>query len=425
MSEGTALTPRSAALPAITTEQMVQALDKYREMQRALDQSMPDQIMNLDGKPFRKKGYWRAIALAFNLEVKKVEERREVAGKFNDGRDNFGYVVTYEAHHPSGRSMTGDGACFAVEKARRFKCPHPEQEGSKRTKHFPHNTCPDFDPEFQWKALPGEATEHNVRSHANTRAYNRAVSNLVGFGEVSAEEVEREEHGAREESSEPRRAGSGRSEGASQGGAAASQPAEGQPAGATKVKNVKISTGKNARGDWTKYWIQFEDGRSASTFSKTDGEHAQRAKDSGAHVIPDIKKEGDFFNLQGFQPWPKKEAEHKDEHPDPKHDDPVDGPEKILTIREMNTDAGKRWAIQTDKRVLLTDQETHVENAKSAREEGMGLTPKIEIVQGKNRLLGWAELGAIEEGQAQAKAEEEKPAEEKKEKPKRQKKESK
>jgi hypothetical protein len=34
------------------------------------------------------------------------------------------------------------------------------------------------------------ATEHNVRSHAHTRAFNRAVSNLVGFGEVSAEEVE-------------------------------------------------------------------------------------------------------------------------------------------------------------------------------------------------------------------------------------------
>ena len=35
------------------------------------------------------------------------------------------------------------------------------------------------------------ATEHNVRSHAHTRAYARAVSNLVGFGEVSAEEVDR------------------------------------------------------------------------------------------------------------------------------------------------------------------------------------------------------------------------------------------
>jgi hypothetical protein len=32
-------------------------------------------------------------------------------------------------------------------------------------------------------------TVHNVRGHAHTRAFNRAVSNLVGFGEVSADEI--------------------------------------------------------------------------------------------------------------------------------------------------------------------------------------------------------------------------------------------
>ena len=36
----------------------------------------------------------------------------------------------------------------------------------------------------------GQATVHNVRAHAHTRAFNRAVANLVGFGEVSAEEME-------------------------------------------------------------------------------------------------------------------------------------------------------------------------------------------------------------------------------------------
>jgi hypothetical protein len=32
-------------------------------------------------------------------------------------------------------------------------------------------------------------TLHNVRAHACTRAKNRAISDLVGFGEVSAEEL--------------------------------------------------------------------------------------------------------------------------------------------------------------------------------------------------------------------------------------------
>src|SRR5919106_1017564 len=88
---------RASALPALTTEQMIKALETYRELQRALDKAMPDQIMELDGKPFRKKGYWRAIAVAFNLTVEPIDERRDVNSVFEDGRENFGYVVTYRA----------------------------------------------------------------------------------------------------------------------------------------------------------------------------------------------------------------------------------------------------------------------------------------------------------------------------------------
>jgi len=158
-----------APLPVFTGEQMTRALTAYRDLQHALDRSMPDQIMQLDGKAFRKKGYWRALAVAFNLTVELVSEQREIHDTFADGRDNFGYLVTYRALAPNGRIETGDGACFAYEKAKRRG---------------------DADP---WAELPKQATEHNVRSHAHTRAFNRAVSNLVGFGEVSAEEVTREE----------------------------------------------------------------------------------------------------------------------------------------------------------------------------------------------------------------------------------------
>lgn len=185
----TAPTPR----PIFSGAEMGDALTAYKDLQRALDHAMPDQIMELDGKPYRKKGYWRAIRTAFGLSVEPIAEQRVVDGVFADGRENFGYIVTYRATNAAGQSATGDGSCFAVEKARRFKCPHPERFASKRTLHFPHDTCPDFDPEFSWRALPAQATVHNIRSHAHTRAFNRAVSNLVGFGEVSAEEMERDE----------------------------------------------------------------------------------------------------------------------------------------------------------------------------------------------------------------------------------------
>jgi hypothetical protein len=39
-------------------------------------------------------------------------------------------------------------------------------------------------------------SEHNIKAHASTRAMNRAIANLVGFGEVSAEEIEREDRAA-------------------------------------------------------------------------------------------------------------------------------------------------------------------------------------------------------------------------------------
>jgi hypothetical protein len=146
-------------LPLFRGPEMTQALLAYRELQQALDHAMPDQIIRLDGKPYRKKAYWKAIAVAFNLIVELVEERRDVYGTLEDGSDNYTYCVTYRASTPGGRVATGDGACSASEK----------QRGRMK------------------------ASEHNVRSHSHTRACNRAIANLVAFGEVSAEEVDRED----------------------------------------------------------------------------------------------------------------------------------------------------------------------------------------------------------------------------------------
>lgn len=141
----------NSPLPAFTGEQMIEAFEAYRKLQVALDRAMPDAIMRIQGRAFRRKQYWRAIRTAFNLDVRLVGERRDEHG------ENWGWLVTYRATAPNGRSADGDGACYASEKPGR-----------------------------------GQATEHNVRSHAHSRAFNRAVSNLVGFGEVSAEEADRE-----------------------------------------------------------------------------------------------------------------------------------------------------------------------------------------------------------------------------------------
>jgi hypothetical protein len=377
----------AGALPAISADMMVAALGAYRDLQHKLDAAMPEQIMELEGKPFRKKGYWRAVALAFNLDVQLEKEERIVTGTFLDGRENFGWLVTYRASHPSGRTQPGDGACFAVEKARRFKCPHPEREGSRRTLHFPHSSCPDFDPNFSWRTLPGEATEHNVRGHAHTRAYNRAVSNLVGFGEVSAEEVEQDDQhaqGAQQASQAP--AGSGRTapaqaqatqpSGAPQAAPGAAQPTAQLPPGCTYVKKVTPKKGTNTRGPWTNYRVEFDDGRIGSTFSDTlGGECTVASKAPRIPVNPDLapgKKEGSW-DLLKLLPIPAAA-------PAPHVDEPVTGPEPVLTVRKVTTDQGPRWVIQTAKRQLATDKEAHADLAVQARKDAAGIVPTFKVV---------------------------------------------
>jgi hypothetical protein len=198
----TALVPVAddeSPLPIFSGPQMVRAFEAYRELQAALDRAMPDQLQKIGEKVFRKKGFWKATSTSFGLTVEFVEERREVFGTFDDGRENFGYVVLYRATTQNGRrSATGDGAATAVEKAEKFRCPHPAEGRENWSLHYPPERCPDFDPEYRWRMLPVQATEHNVRSHAHTRAANRAISNLVAFGEVSYEEAERDDDLARD-----------------------------------------------------------------------------------------------------------------------------------------------------------------------------------------------------------------------------------
>jgi hypothetical protein len=170
-AKSTALATVDAAPPPVPmfgARAMGDAFSAYQQLQHTLDERMADQVITIEGRKFRRKGYWRGVATAFNLSLELVEERREVHGTFEDGHDNFVFFVVYRATAPNGRAAIGDGACAALEKANR-------REANK------------------WARLPWQATEHNVRSHAHTRAFNRAVSSLVGFGEVSAEELERED----------------------------------------------------------------------------------------------------------------------------------------------------------------------------------------------------------------------------------------
>ena len=135
-----------------SAEQLEANVRQYQSMQKTLDRLMPEHLIEVRGKMFRKKGYWRAIAQGFSLVLELLNETRHEL----DG--DFGYTVTYRATEPrTGRFSDGDGACYASEKAQRHG------------------------------GIGG--TEHNVRAHAHTRAKNRAIADLVAFGEVSYDEL--------------------------------------------------------------------------------------------------------------------------------------------------------------------------------------------------------------------------------------------
>ena len=106
------------------------------------------------GQKFVKKSGWRKIAKAFGLSVTRVDDGVE--------RDESGDPVrawaVYRAAHPNGQTQDGDGYCSVDES--RFS------RGGGRQK-----------------------LENDLRATATTRAKNRAISDLVGMGEVSAEEI--------------------------------------------------------------------------------------------------------------------------------------------------------------------------------------------------------------------------------------------
>ncbi len=161
MSEITAATTTAEIVPATTRgairavmapEALAASVEDYRQIQATLDRSNPEYIVDIRGKAHRTKGYWNSVALAFGLSVELASEERIGHECDKCGKD-WGFLVVYRATAPNGAARTGDGACMASEKD------------------------------------PGSRSLHNVRAHAMTRAACRAVSNLVGFGEISASEI--------------------------------------------------------------------------------------------------------------------------------------------------------------------------------------------------------------------------------------------
>jgi hypothetical protein len=109
---------------------------------------------NKQTKKFIKKSGWRKIATAFGISIERINVNTQHLGE-----DHIAITHAVRAVAPGGRSCDGVGSCDSHEE--RFE----ETTGK-----------------YKWKY-------NDVDGTAYTRAANRAISDLVGGGEVSAEEM--------------------------------------------------------------------------------------------------------------------------------------------------------------------------------------------------------------------------------------------
>jgi hypothetical protein len=145
------MTPKSTdtldaeLIPEGATDRVVKQL---RLLEKAKREALrPSDYTVIQGKKHVKKSGWSLLATAANVSTQKLDEKVE---DLPSGERI--YHFTYRALAPNGRFADAVGSASTTEK--QYTHPH-----------------------------------HDARTLAQTRAYNRLISNLIAGGEVSAEEM--------------------------------------------------------------------------------------------------------------------------------------------------------------------------------------------------------------------------------------------
>ncbi len=144
-------------LHPLNVEEQTAAMAEHQAMLRGILDASDYQAAG-GGKRFVKKSGWRKIATAYSLSLEVVPGTDKV-DRAEDGSVARASVWV-RATAPNGRHAEGDGYCDVAEE--RFS-------GARGNK---------------------AKLENDLRGTASTRATNRAISNLVGMGDVSAEEMD-------------------------------------------------------------------------------------------------------------------------------------------------------------------------------------------------------------------------------------------
>ena len=138
----------------LDVDSAVKQWEDYQELCRRLLDESDYQVYQQNGesKKFPKKSAFFKLGRAFNVNteiVKKEEYRHPKTHRIID------VDYTVKATLPNGRSVVANGSCDKYEKGK------------------------------------SNSSAHDLRATAETRATNRAISKLIGAGEVSYEEVKK------------------------------------------------------------------------------------------------------------------------------------------------------------------------------------------------------------------------------------------
>lgn len=144
--------------PIQSVEAIVDAYHEYNKLKQML--LTDSDYQTIKWKTCIKKSGFRKLACAFGISIQVTKENRINFDTY------FVYEVTCRATSPNGRYIEACASCASNEK------------------------------EFSHK-------ENDVRATAQTRASNRSISDLIGGGEVSAEEIDQDTHEIKQEDKTP------------------------------------------------------------------------------------------------------------------------------------------------------------------------------------------------------------------------------
>lgn len=163
-----------------TVESAKSAMTRYVAVCNGILDKTAD-YAEIDGRLFKRKSAWRKLARFYRVSDSITQ--REVVRR-DDGWPLYA-VMTVLATDGVGAS-TGTHEVHLGEKC----CASVRGQQCRKARYDDHRCCPaDCDGTVHWKH-PGD-----IVATAHTRAKNRAIADLIGAGEVSAEEMEGADYG--------------------------------------------------------------------------------------------------------------------------------------------------------------------------------------------------------------------------------------